>query len=239
MKNNAINERNERIFDAMLKIAADEALREEMAALPSDEELLRMYPSTESLDRKAYAVIKKEFRVINRRKALRLLSRVAAVFCIIAVLSTGVLMVTPASRNFILNFLVDIRYDHVAFDFGLEDIPDINGDAAVFRYAPEGFVLVTSHTLETLITYVFENDEGYVLIAQRFLGRSLAAGLDNEYAHFSEVQLNAGVAHISVAQDEHDFSTIMWADGEDVISISTTFSVEILLEMAEIYMKHR
>ena len=240
MKNdNLVNERNERLFDAMLKIAADEALREEMDALPTDEELMKMYPFTESLSKKAYSVINKEFRVINRKKVIRAIVRVAAVFCVIIVLSASVLMANPASRNAILNFLIDIQHDHVTIDFGIGGATGTDYHDAVFRYVPEGFEFVSRQAMETVITYFFLNPEGYVIFMHRFLGRSLAAGLDAEYAHFSEIQLSTGLAYISVALYEHDFSTIMWAEEEDVISITTTLDVETLIELAETYMMRR
>lgn len=47
-----------------------------------------------------------------------MLARTAAVLCVVLGLNKSVLMATPASRNLILNFLIAIRHDPVAIDFG-------------------------------------------------------------------------------------------------------------------------
>ncbi|MCL1844040.1 MAG: hypothetical protein FWF79_09520 [Defluviitaleaceae bacterium] len=108
MESNTNIKRNEKIFNSLFDIAADEAFKEEMDALPSCEELNNMYPRTKSLDKKVYAVINKELNALKRKRALRTLAKVAAVLCIIVVASAGALISIEASRNFILNFIIDI-----------------------------------------------------------------------------------------------------------------------------------
>jgi hypothetical protein len=54
MLNNPDNIMDEKLFETLLKIAAEDALREEMETIPSDEELKKMYPRNKSLDKKVY-----------------------------------------------------------------------------------------------------------------------------------------------------------------------------------------
>ena len=233
MENNSKQERNERVLDGLIKIAATEVLREEIDTLPSDEELEKMYPSVESLEKRGFAIINKEFRAIRIKKALRNFSRVAAAFCVFMGVSAIVLMAYPETRSFILNFFVEVRDDHVVLDFGLgfnhgEDI-SVTG----FYYIPDGFSLINHQALDTMTIYAYENAEGHIILMQRYLGRSLTVSLDNEYAHFLEIQLSTGAAHISKAREENDFNIIVWADGEDVLSITSTLDIEILKNMAQ------
>jgi len=237
VERNAKAERNERILDGLIKIAATEVLREEIDALPSDEELEKMYPSVESLEKRGFAIINKEFRSINRKKALRKLARAAAAFFVFMGAFVTVLMAYPTTRNLILNLLIDVHDDHVVLDFGLgvyhgEDISEME-----LYYVPESFSLINRQSLDNMMNYVFENAMGDIIMKQRFLGRSLTVSLDTEYAHFTEIQLDTGVAHISVAQDEYDFSTIVWAEGDDVLFITSTLDIEILKNMAKHYMQ--
>ena len=156
--NNAKTERNEKVFDALLKIAAEELMREKMDALPSLEELNQMYPRSASLDKKIYAIINKEKRRVWRNKALRGFAKAAAVFSIVFVATTAILMSVGASRHFILNMLVDIRNDYVFFDFSQGHAPDGGSDMDIIGAVPDGFRMTSSQTLDSMSLYVFEDE---------------------------------------------------------------------------------
>lgn len=233
MKNNENMTMNEKLFEAMLKIATDEALREEMENLPSNEELNKMYPRTKSLDKKVNAVFKREFRVARRKKALQTFSRMAAVFSIFTVITGVVLMSVEASRNFILNALIDMRGDYIAFDFGIGDTAIEEDSGMVLGYLPESFELIGGQSLEGVSIRIFATDTGHSLIVQRITRESLFVGVDYEYMEFSEMQLNIGTARVFEATDEYTYSVIMWEAGTDVIKIATTLDFETAVRVAE------
>ncbi|MGI6576551.1 MAG: hypothetical protein ACOX1Q_00595 [Eubacteriales bacterium] len=52
---------NEKIFDALLKVAVDEALKREMESLPSVEELDKIYKPSAAMDKRIKDLIKMEF----------------------------------------------------------------------------------------------------------------------------------------------------------------------------------
>jgi len=60
MREKIRQDKGEIIFDALLKVAVDEAMRIEMESLPSDEELMAMYPETKELDERIHTLINKE-----------------------------------------------------------------------------------------------------------------------------------------------------------------------------------
>jgi len=154
------------------------------------------------------------------------------------VLGTGVLMAAPISRNAILDFIFDVRYDHTIIEFGATpDLPDADMNIT-FRYAPEGFELSTYSVADDVITYVFQNNYGKIILMNRSRGASLRMGIDNEYAHFSEIQLQGGEAFIFEAINESELSTIMWLSGEYVFTITANIEIEALIDLAEIYMKN-
>jgi hypothetical protein len=223
----------EKLFEAVLKVAADEALREEMEALPDNEELNKMYPRTKSMDKKAYAVINREQRAAKKKKTLRILAQIAAGCCIFIVASGIVLISVEASRNYILNYLIDMRGDYVAFEFGTDDTSTPEGNGFVFGYLPEGFELINSQAMENFITYIFTDETGHIIIFQRYIGDVLSIGVDTEYTEFSEIQLDGKPAYIFEASDESDHSMIMWEHGNDVISVSTSLEPETLIIIAE------
>lgn len=237
MENNAKAERDERILDGLIKIAAIEVFHEEMDALPSDEELAKMYPSVKAFEKRGFAIINREFRTINRKKALRNFSRIAAAFCVFMGVCVTVLMAYPATRNLILNFLIDVRDDHVIIEFDINAVVAEADFGTDFSFLPDDFSLIEHRALENMVIYAFENPEGHVIMVDHFLGHSLSVALDNEYAHFSEIQLSTGTAHISVANYENNLSTVVWAEGDGVILITTTLDAETLKTLAENYMQ--
>jgi len=222
---------DEKLFEALLKIATDEAVREEMEALPTDEELNKMYPRTKSLDKKVNAVLAREFRAARRKKALRMFAQIAAGFSVFAVVSSIVLLSVEASRNFILNSIIDMRGDYVAIDFG--DASTTEGGEIILGYLPEGFEFASRQILEELTITFFTDEAGHMIIVQQFVGESLSMGADAEYTDFSEVQLSGGSARIFETFDESGHSKVMLERGSDVISIATTLDVETLITIAE------
>ncbi|MCL2224819.1 MAG: hypothetical protein FWB96_07625 [Defluviitaleaceae bacterium] len=123
--------RNEKLFDAVLKVAAEEALWNEVNAMPSCEVLNKMYPRTESLDEKINAVSKREFKKEGRKKVLSAFTKIAAGFLFIFAVSIGTLIINSA----------------------LQDETDTGDAMFVLGYIPQGFSLVSTQ-------YTFANDTG-------------------------------------------------------------------------------
>jgi len=57
----------DKLFDAMVKTAMEEAVKQEMASLPSDKELNAAYPASGILDKKVMRIIARENRVQKRK----------------------------------------------------------------------------------------------------------------------------------------------------------------------------
>jgi len=136
-------ERNEKIFDAILKIALEEAVQEEMDALPSNEELNKLYPRSEALDKKVYAAIRREYRPVRIKRAVHKLARVAAVFLLFAAFGAGVLFA----------------------DFRGEATESGMGTGIVFGYIPQGFEPVGTAEYHT-----FADDTGQQFTVHRIAG---------------------------------------------------------------------
>jgi len=227
---------NNKIFDALLKAAAEEALQQEMDALPTEAELLALYPNIDSMNKKAGAVIKREKRKLLRAEIVRSIMKSAAIFCVFAVLSTSILMAAPASRNVILNFIMEIREGYTVFEFK-PSVPFIRvGDAdAIFPYAPEGFEITFQCVSHVAVDYIFENHEGAIIGISYFLGQYTSLGI-SENANMIEMQMQGRTAMLFEALNQGELSSIMWIDGEHVFIITTSLEIEVLLALAELYM---
>ena len=72
-----MNKVNEKFLDAALKAALDESIQQEMAALPSDEELNEMFPPSADFDKRIMKIIGKEKRPSRRKIFTRMAASVA------------------------------------------------------------------------------------------------------------------------------------------------------------------
>ena len=233
MKNNASIDKDDILFEAFLRVAAKEALREEMDELPSLEELNEQYPRSESLDKKVYSAIRKEIAAVKRRQLIRTTTKVAAGFALFFAITMAALMSVEASRNFILNLFVDIRNDHITFDFGQGNRDAVDSGDVDFRHIPAGFELVNSQILDDMSIYIFVDSRGHqIVIQQHHIGAFLFAA-DNEYREYTIILLNDQEMHLFMAQDAQDPSIVMWTSEEYTFVIHANIEMDNILRIAE------
>ena len=232
MEVNTSPEINDEIFEALLKVAAKDAMQREMSSMPSLEELNAQYPPSEALNKKVRNLFKREVRATQRKKLVRVFLRAAAVFCVFLVISIGALMTVEASRNFILNFLIELRDGHVLFRFGEDDTATQFDSESIINSLPEGFVLVESHIITDFSIYVFANDNGDEIIVA-YGDPAGTVGIDNELREFSTITLGRHEAFLFTALYDHARNEIMWLHGDVFISISTKLPVDELIRIAE------
>ena len=95
MLNSKNSDRNEKLFDAVLKIAAEEAMVERMDGLPSREELAKLYPRSQAFDKRAAKIIGKHDRAEKIRKnafVVRTVLKIAASFLLVVTLGFSLLL---------------------------------------------------------------------------------------------------------------------------------------------------
>ena len=223
---------DDEIFDALFKVAAKDAMKREMDSLPSLEELNEMYPPSEALDKRVYAVINRDIRTAKRKKAMHVFLRVAAVLCAFIVVSLGALMTVEASRNFIFNMIIEIRGDHVLFGFGQGDTAATIDAEVISESLPQGFALMDSHILEDFTVFIFTNEHGNEVIVQHSVATA-TIGVDNELREFTVVTINGQNAYVFTALYDYARHEIMWVHGDGVIAISTNTTLDEMLEIAE------
>jgi hypothetical protein len=222
------------IFDSLLKVAAKDAMHRELNDMPTLEELNELYPPSEELNKRVYAAINKETRKKKTKQAFRWIGKVAAIFCAVLVVSVGALMSVEASRNFILNLFIDVRDDHIVFDFGgqVYDLPNETVRMG-FGYIPYGFSIVAYHRLEALDVTILTNEYGHeIIIAHHFSTTPLIA-VDNELRDFSIISVNGIETFLFESIYEYARNQAMWAYTDGVISISTTLDLDELLKIVE------
>lgn len=234
MNNSISPEINEEIFESLLKIAAKDAMRREMDALPSLEELNKLYTPPESVNKKFYTAIDKKVRAAKVRKFIHSFAKAAAVFFVVVIVGFGALMSVEASRNFIINTFADIRDEYVLLDFMAQDEPVYVETAEfVLGYIPEGFEIYSSVRLSEFHIVIFTNELGDEIIIDHHLSSDITKGIDNERRDFSVITMNGNEAFFFQSRYYYARNQILWVYGNNVISISTTLCENELMRIAE------
>ena len=246
--NKAVNiNRNEELFEAILKVAAKEVMQKEMEQLFNELDEMDDIQPSDILDKKVRKMIARESRTYQRKKSLRSWAKIAAIFVGIVFAGTFTLLTIEASRNYVLNVIFGIRDDHVVveFDLGSGDRPSegrgnvnemggLEVSGIVFGYVPEGFEVVTYHEVGVMTIIVFSDGDERQIVVSHSPSQGLMTFTDNEAREFSVIYLTDGQKAFLFEANANDYnSTITWYRGIDVFSINAHLNTSGLLRMAE------
>ena len=194
MVNDHDKEMSEKLFDAILKSACEEAEDQELESYPSKEELDKMYPRSLELDKRIMDIIAKTEKPHKHKFIINAALKSVACLCILCTMSALVLFNVEASRNFILNAIIDIRSDHVAFEFlGTEHSQITESES---RPIPDGFEYMGTQVFKTSIMSIYSNSYGHQIIIQKHLGINLGTAIGTDYREFSIIDMNGQEAFL-------------------------------------------
>jgi len=242
--------RNEEIFDAILKIAAKEAFNDEMTELFEELDEMEDVQSSDILDKKIRNMISKEKRVHRRKKFFGSFMKVAAIFLAVVGLGSIGLMSVEASRNFIINLLIEIRGDYVLIELGRDGtVPgegqnvgqEVAGVAdglevlgIVFGYVPDGFEVVSYQEMSARSIVVFSDGVGGRIVVEKNISQSTSRLVDTEFREFETIYLSGGrEAFLFTAVDYGFTNALVWQLINDAILIDATVKVDNMLRIAE------
>ncbi|MCL2224179.1 MAG: DUF4367 domain-containing protein [Defluviitaleaceae bacterium] len=227
---------NEKLFNAIVKVAAEEAWQEEMDSMPSLEELNEMYPPSEALNKRVYGEINKAARRGKIKKAIRTTSKLVAGFCVFIVLAGGLLLSVEASRTFILSRIINMGDDYVQINFRLGYAADLKVGELVINYIPDDFVFYTQGELaEGYYYYMFKSDTrrgimiGHLIVSDCSSSVSMYTPMP-EYSEFTIISLNGQIAYLFISPTHN---TISWSYGRHFISVAAWLDADELIKIAE------
>ena len=224
--------RNEKLFEAVVKVAVEEALDHEIDSYPNENELNKMYPRSAALDKRVMRIINKAAKDSRKKKSLPLFVRVAASFLVLVTVAGIILLSVEASRNFILNIIINIQDDHVVFDFGDLDRA-LYGERASENFIPYGFEYVSSQHMETQSIVVYMNEAGERIILQNLYSMDLSVAVDNVNREFTVRDISRHEMYVFESLSDELQNVVMWAVGEEVIIITSTVAIDFLIEIVE------
>ena len=227
------NSIDDKLFDAVIKIAAENALEQEMDEMPSCEELNARHKPSPDLDRKIKKIIArrklKERATVWRKTATKIIAGIA-VFIII---SATVLLSVEATRNYIFNALIKWQEGYVSIEYNHNEtkLPE----AGVYKptYLPEGFTEISSKTTGEITRTVYQNETEATIMLSQYPAQSSNTLFDNEGREFKNIQINGQEAYLFESIDLDKDNVLIWEANGIMFSINSGLESGELILIAE------
>ena len=224
---------NDDFFEAMLRQAIIKNNNNEIAAIPSDEELKKTYVFSERHNKK----MKKLFSADKRREVFTIVYRwgkvAAAVVCVTATLTFGVLLTSAEVRKIVSDVIV--TWFEQFTNFQSEEVSDEFIEREwVLNYLPEGFSL--NDEFESVTSKYFEYvDANGVIIDFSYAPSDGSVSVDNEDKEY-EIKIENGIVYhlfeSTLSDNEHDFNIIVWDMSGYRFKVAGNYDINELLNVS-------
>lgn len=227
------NNLNEDVLDSVLSSAFAEYMDEEAQALPSKEELAKMYP----IPKNGLKRIKRDLkRQRPKSKAMVYLKRVAIVLVAAITLFTGVLSLSTEVRSTVTEAIIGFFDKFARISFGNEDVEPtkVIEDVGDFEigYIPEGLELINNVEEHDSRKITYMSDESEFLFITLFSSNSMEYAGDVEYSDYEPIEINKNEGHI-LYNDKERSGTLFFENNGYTVMISCILDKNELLKVAE------
>ena len=217
--------KNEKLFDAMLKIAAEESVIQETDSMPDTAELNKLYPRNDILDKKIMETISEKSGRYNRHRTSNTCVTIAACFVILFVMGTAALFslhFTTIIRPQTVIDLTDLVMESAEFFFDI-------GDPIAF---PEGYKYLGRMFLENMTITTYVNADNEEVHLREHFETDIVTLLAARQVEFSLVQINGREVYLFDATDYDDLlNMVVWSEGDTGLEIISGIDVNELLEI--------
>lgn len=225
------DEQKDIIFDALLKIAVSDAMKNEMDALPTNEELNTVYiPSTE-LNQRIAKMIHQGMKKSKHKRYSKKMRKLAAGIVIIFALSSITVLSVEATRTVILNTIVEqfSQYTEIKFEES-----DSEKQADIYRptYLPEGYEEVSMHTSGSTVVLIYsDKTDNEISFIQRPAVEGTAL-VDNERNEYLELEIAGNKAYLFEANKGRIVNVLLWKVEGTGFELFSQISTEELIKIA-------
>lgn len=211
-------EKNEVLLDSLLKISLTEAFEKEIAELPSIEELNKKYKSSNELDKRINALIKKSNKKSKLKRISKRFGKVAACICIVLTVSSVVLFSVSATRNAILNAIIQWKEQYSEIKF-----VDSNTSSAIYRpaYLPSGYQENVTEKFGNTVMITYANGAGEQIIFSQWPFDAGTSLVDSENTKYIETQVSGEKAYLFEGQTDEDSNTLIWQSNGMVFELTS------------------
>jgi|LSQX01.3.fsa_nt_gb hypothetical protein len=224
---------NNELFNFLLRIAANEALEQEIEEMPSCEQLNDQYKPSPALDK---AIRKRISQYRHRKNTLsnkKTVLKVVASVVILLTLSGALLLNIEASRNYLFNAVIKWNEKYIS----IEHNDDVNYDLSpeIYRptYLPKGFEELSSNITGNIVIIVYQNNSGIKITLRSSPSQSSNILIDNEEASYTNPIINGQTAYLFEATDQDKKNTLTWELDGKIFVLSSEIDGAELISVAE------
>ena len=216
--------KKEILFDTLIKLSVSEALEKEISSLPSIEGLNQEYEPSQALDKRINSIISKGCRRFKIKWFSKKLRKIAAFICILFTMSSVVLLSVCATRNAILNAVIQLQKKYAEAKFV--------GSATSATYqqliCPKDFVKVQVKKFGNTVIVTYSNKDGKEILFSQWGYNKGVSLVDNENTNYMETEISGEKAHLFKAQTEEDSNTLIWQSKGIVFELTPKISSDEL-----------
>ena len=217
-------------LDKILCDAYYEETKQELAYLPSDDELRREFPITKE---KRDKFIK---RVYGKRKPVYIsyLQRVAVFVLVFSAVTFGAMMLNPEIRADILEKGIKLFDKYIQFDFG-EDKSDhtVDFDNIEIKYIPEGYELLFSDISTKSVRNIYYNDKLDCSISVNILTdlSDIDLRISDGFTDYDSITID-GFEGYSSYDRKNNCSLVIWGNSHFQICVIGEIELEEIKKIA-------
>ncbi|SDO05580.1 DUF4367 domain-containing protein [Acetanaerobacterium elongatum] len=227
---------NDILYEAILEVSVAQAFENETDTLPPINELNERFQPSPELSARIKRLIEKDKREKRLAMFMKKARKAAACIAVVFTLAAVTLFSVEASRNYILNAVLDWQKGSTGIRF--EETSSAAEDCLYQpTYLPEGFreVLVQKGGI-TIITY--ENREGTKIWFNQNKAKYGDTFIDNDHTEYSEVTIDDKKAYLFKAVSEDTSNTLIWENGGIAFSLCSVIDSKELIKIAESLKKY-
>lgn len=225
-------DRNNEMFEAILKVAGKEALERELEKIPPSEELDKIYKPSREYEKKLKKIISQSTRKDKFNIFIKRFKKVAIAAVIGLIALSAVLLTVEASRNYIFNTIIKWYDQYTYVELG-DSSPYITiTDMPRPTYIPEGFTEVQSNLVGDMKFLIYQDSDGEKILYEEYLKESFGTLVDNEHKLFIATEINGNVAHLFDSRSEGN-NILFWKYNDSVLKLMSKINVDEIIKIAE------
>ena len=220
------------VFEGLFRQAVIDSYEEEIDALPSNDELAKLYPLNPAFEKRMMQLIARERRKGRIEKALRTARKAAAVFIIAMAVLFGIVLTQPAGRAAVGQIVVEWYEKFTSFAFKLDE-GEVSSKEWYPAYLPEGYVEVAMERMHEAANIIFQTADGKELRFWYEKGSELSLYVDNEQHELCPILVGECEGYAASAEREGADNGVLWINSGYVFRIWSLDSLEELIRVAE------
>jgi hypothetical protein len=220
------------ISESILKQAVIENHDREMAEIPDNDALAKLYTFSERHEARMKALFAQVQRKETRVKIYKATRRIAAVIILVTAVLFGALLINSDVRAAVRQVIIEWyeRYTRFSFSGSGEDV----GKTVEWypSYLPEGFDAAETLNMIGLTVVTFINGSGETIKFEYGLADEIGISVDNERAVYETITDGVVEYHVFYGKTDEDRSKVIWGNDDYAFLMMSLIDADELIKTA-------